>query len=410
MKRLTISFGTANPSITLTSYFALTLNSLQFGARADLYAKGGHYPIVKDVSAEGQIYFDALIYFNPFHFVVDLGGHLTLSSSSKGTLAGLGFELRLSGPNTFHISGKAWVTVCKIDIEIGIDHTWGSQQSLPSASADSVAVLKTALEASSQFDAIKSPDRISGVTLRRGASGEQDNLIDPSGGLRLIQRAVPLGVSIQKIGEAQLEGGDASLDIAVSSGGGTVVVGTAKSDFVRGHYWSLSEGERLHAPAFEAHKAGIEISGDGWHINEDAAIAETYAYETIVIQADDQPPIVRGNIALSSAFTDRWSAIFHQTVAVPRGGYPFSAGAGAPTLVKTAFVSDVAPPQTTEQQGTPLWRERRSTGIAGLRETVFSRRDHAFTFTGASAMPAAPDVRPRTANSVVAAYIAAKAA
>ena len=65
---MSINFGTNNPRVSSVGYQAVTLNSLQFGAGGDLYAKGPKIIFVGRLAAEGHAYFDALIYFNPFAF------------------------------------------------------------------------------------------------------------------------------------------------------------------------------------------------------------------------------------------------------------------------------------------------------------------------------------------------------
>ena len=74
LQRLSISFGSNNPRVTLSAYQAITTNAFMFGARADLYARGPKIWLVGQTAAEGEIYFDALVYFNPFHFDAMLGG------------------------------------------------------------------------------------------------------------------------------------------------------------------------------------------------------------------------------------------------------------------------------------------------------------------------------------------------
>ena len=56
------------PSLTLTAYLALTLNSVQAGANASLYAKGPKIIFVGRFAVEGSAGFDALIHFDPFAF------------------------------------------------------------------------------------------------------------------------------------------------------------------------------------------------------------------------------------------------------------------------------------------------------------------------------------------------------
>ena len=166
LRRLSINFGTNNPKITLSAYAAVTLNTLQFGARADLYAKGPKIWLVGRLAAEGNAYFDALIYFNPFSFDAKLGGSLSLLVDGD-VVAGLGFDLRLRGPNTYKINGKVWVTVFGIDVDFHIEHEWGDEQSLPPATIDAVAVLRGAIERSTVLEPVFPVGRVSGVALAR---------------------------------------------------------------------------------------------------------------------------------------------------------------------------------------------------------------------------------------------------
>ena len=100
---------------------------------------------------------------------------------------------------------------------------------------------------------------------------------------------MPLGVTIAKVGEARLAGDLDRFDLAVLDAGATARVAPAQLEFVRGHYWELTEAQRLRTPVFERHQAGIEITSDGLEFDATAAIEEAFAYEVIVIGAVDQP-------------------------------------------------------------------------------------------------------------------------
>ena len=248
------------------------------------------------------------IYFNPFAFDVDLGGSLSVLVDGD-VKAGLGFDLRLRGPNTFRIDGKVWVTVMGFDVEFPIRHTWGTPQTLPPATADPVALLMGALHDSDGFEAVAATYLSSGVTFIAVGRDERTPA-DPAGRLRLVQKAVPLGVTIAKVGEARLAGDLDRFDLAVLDAGATARVAPAQLEFVRGHYWELTEAQRLRTPVFERHQAGIEITSDGLEFDATAAIEEAFAYEVIVIGAVDQPAnverIVQGP-ALPASFVARWA-------------------------------------------------------------------------------------------------------
>jgi hypothetical protein len=63
---ITLSLGGNNPRLRFSGYLALTSNSLQFGASADLYASAGPAAI------SASLAFDALIQFKPFGLEIDL--------------------------------------------------------------------------------------------------------------------------------------------------------------------------------------------------------------------------------------------------------------------------------------------------------------------------------------------------
>lgn len=287
LKRMSINFGSNNPRVTLWAYQAVTLNSLQFGAGADLYAKGPKIRFVGRLAAEGHVYFDALIYFNPFSFDAALCGSLSLLIDGD-VVAGLGFDLRLTGPNEFVIDGTVWVTVCGIDVDFGIHHSWGDKRDLPSATADPVAVLRDALAAAPVLETIAAAALADGVRFRKPpVSDKGPRPASPVGGLRFSQRAMPLGIAIEKIGEAPIVGEARSYDLAVFAGTQAVTLADSEMDFVRGHFWRSTEGERLRAPTFERHKSGFEIaSGDALQVATERAIDVEYGYEYMELGDD----------------------------------------------------------------------------------------------------------------------------
>jgi len=263
---------------------------------------------VGQLAAEGEVYFNALIYFNPFSFDVQLGGSLTLLRNGNRA-AGLGFKLRLRGPNTYKINGKVWVTICGVDVDFSINHSWGQPQSLPVETASAVAVLRLAIEQNPRYEPITTRNRAPGVSFAPTESAKQ--AIDPAGGVRFLQRAVPLDVSLEKIGEAQVTG-PKRVDLKVFQNEQEITAQPATQDFVRGHFFELSEAERLRAPDFDELKAGFEVSGDKLAYDASKAIAETYDYEIILIGVEDDrtKPVVRGPVlTLPTQFADRWSHV-----------------------------------------------------------------------------------------------------
>ena len=235
---MSINFGSNNPRVSLWGYEAVTLNSLQFGAGADLYAKGPKIRFVGRLAAEGHVSFDALIYFNPFAFDAALAGSLSLLVDGDVVMS-LGFDLRLTGPNNYVISGRVWASVWGFDVGFGVRHDWGDKRELPDAIADPVMVLRQAISAATVLEPIRATALSDGVRFmerRRDDQGPQPT--SPVGGLRFVQRAMPLAVTIEKIWEAQVVGAANSFDLAVLCRSNAGRCRAGELDFVRGHFWN----------------------------------------------------------------------------------------------------------------------------------------------------------------------------
>ena len=318
LQRLGVCFGRNNPKVSLRAYLAITLNSFQFGARVTAYFEGPKVRFVGQVAVEGNIYFDALLYFNPFAFDVALGGSLELLVDGAPQLE-VAFDLRLRGPNEFTIDGKAWARVFKIKVSVPIKHRWGDRESLAGVRTDPVAILVADLEDGDGFVGTASRARTSGVSFRSLDGGTRP--ADPAGGLRLQQRALPLATEIEKVGEAKVSGGAARFDLHLADDAG-LAVDEVTDTFARGQFLELSESERLRTPSFDRHKAGLQLAADALSADTDAAIEAEHAYEVIVIGSDDEPADATPRIVRMADLTERFVARFASTdiaaIATPR--------------------------------------------------------------------------------------------
>lgn len=284
LRRMSIAFGTNNPRVTLSGYTAVTLNSLQFGAEAQLYAKGPDLWLIGQLAAEGWAYFNALIIFDPFAFTANLGGGISLLRNGR-VVCGLGFDLTLSGPNTFVIDGKVWFTVFGQDIDFAIHHTWGGKTSLPSAEVNAVSVLRTALQQAT-IEPIAPP--VHGIAMSfRDLADDEKAPIDPQGGAMLRQTSVPLAVTIDRVGEATVTGAR-RLDIRLTRAGAAVSGSTnVNADFVHGHFFKTTEAEKLRATAYDNLKAGATLTASGFDTVATKAVSASYDYEELRIPVED---------------------------------------------------------------------------------------------------------------------------
>ena len=78
LERITIALASGNnPRLTCEAYFAITSNTMQFGARAELYAAAYGF------SVEGDVGFDVLVQLLPFHFIADFQASVQLKRGSR---------------------------------------------------------------------------------------------------------------------------------------------------------------------------------------------------------------------------------------------------------------------------------------------------------------------------------------
>ena len=315
LRRITLNFGTNNPRVTVTAYTAITSNSLQFGGRAELYAKGPKIWLIGQLAAEGYVYLDALIYFQPFEFDVALGGGLNLLRNGSVAL-GLGFSLRLKGPNNYYINGKVWAKILKKKVKFDITHRWGSRQTITYDTVELSAKLRTALEGNKGFEPTPDSGRVTRVSFM--SSDDIVGRVDPIGGIQFSQKVAPLNVSLQKFGKSQLVSTSNKVDIVVEDkNGNAVVTQSVTAEFVRGHFFNLSDSERLRATAFENHKSGFSISSAHLSSPSAKAIRTQYDYEYIQIPVnealEDTPllhPAMR-NAAVSAQLLKRFKRSDH---------------------------------------------------------------------------------------------------
>lgn len=285
MRRLTIALATSdNPRVRLETYFAITSNTLQVGARLDIHAQldAG---VIGLFAADAYLGFDALVVIYPFEFVVDLSGGIVIKRNGAAFI-GAELLLTLYGPQPLRAVGYAEVNFLgkhRIPIQI----TVGSEPIAEAVAAvDPLAALLDALGRAESWSSLPPPTE-PGVSLREQPA-DAAVLAHPMGTLAVRQRVVPLGVVIDRYGGAPLEGGSRSYSLAYQVGGVNVRSGTPLRDaWAPGDLFTLTDDEKLSRPSFQQ-----LVSGDsgiaaapvqyGQH-----RLGSDEAYETSVIDGAD---------------------------------------------------------------------------------------------------------------------------
>lgn len=227
-------------------YFAITSNTVQFGAAYDFWAE------VAGFGVEGGTEFDALIQFFPFLVRTHVGMHVAITAVGVD-LAGVWLNADLDGPNPWHLVGTAEFKVLGLKEEIRVDVTVGGREREPAM--PSPDVLGELVAALSHDDAwhVGEP-AVRGVELVVAAG----DAVPPDGTVSISQSLVPLDTRIERFGEAT------SLDhveLRVGAGEGFTATGELTDWFAPDQFFDLTPGEQLSAPSFELHKAGLLFGG-----------------------------------------------------------------------------------------------------------------------------------------------------
>lgn len=268
LRRLTLALGNSdNPRVTLQAYFAMTSNTVQFGARLDLYAGVG------PVSVRGMFTFDALIGWDPFGVQLDIAAMVGAFWDDDEILS-IRLELHVSGPQPWIIRGKAVFTILLFDVEIPVDLRIGRPGSRPRPAAIPVVNrVRAALADPRNWAAQQPPVGETLVTLREVVPAPGVLLAHPLGELRVSQREAPLGVELDHYGQAPVDGAR-SVSITGARVHGVPVAPAAVTDFfARAEFLALSEEEKLAAPSFESFASGAKLDPDPAVVRFGAAAA-----------------------------------------------------------------------------------------------------------------------------------------
>ena len=181
---MTISLSSGNnPRLVCEAYFAITSNTVQFGARAALYASAAGF------SVEGEVGFDVLVQLMPLHFIADFQARLQLKRGSHNLFM-VGLKGSLEGPRPLRVSGKATFEILWFDLSVRFDTTLvkGERPPLPPA-INVLAQLSQALTSPTSWSTERSATQTHGVALRSlpAAGPGAPVVLDPLGQVRVVE-------------------------------------------------------------------------------------------------------------------------------------------------------------------------------------------------------------------------------
>jgi hypothetical protein len=258
LARLGMVLFQGNPHVSAQVYFAVTSNTVQFGARVEAY-----YGIAL-FNVYGFLGLDVLINFNPFHFVAEIEAGLGVRTGST-VLFAIQLQLLLEGPTPWHARGTGSFRIgfiIKVRINAGFNVTFGDDRATLLPPVDVLAEVVKALGNLGNWRPRLPSGSNQHVILRELPDPTKTLVLHPFGALEITQKLVPLHVAIQRFGPRAPVAGSVFTLADVKLGAEDAVVVNTREQFAPAQFFNLSDAEKLSRPSFADYDAGIVIGGD----------------------------------------------------------------------------------------------------------------------------------------------------
>jgi hypothetical protein len=245
LRRLAMVMG-ENPRLSLTMYLAITTNTLQVGAKLELWAKKLGFTITGGAS------FDALFTFSPFSFLVTIKVWVNVK---RGWIdLGLWLELELTGPNPIIAAGYVKIKLgWFFSVKVRFRAEFGQKIPEPLPEVSPLAALKTELQHPRAIRAHLPAWASASLAFTETA----EKKIDPIADLLILQQAVPLNFLLEKFGGGIPAAAERRLRFTTGVGDEQ----PAQSLFAPEQFKNWTVEERLSAKPFEKYDAGISFRG-----------------------------------------------------------------------------------------------------------------------------------------------------
>jgi hypothetical protein len=329
LQRLGITIFDGNPRLRSETYFAITSNTVQWGAKAELFFGIDAFNIY------GFIAYDVLIQFDPFRFVATLSAMLAVRSGSE-VLLSIRVDALLEGPTPWHAKGTGSFEISliiSISIDVGFEVTLGESRHDTLPPIEVLPQLAAALADATNWRATLPSGANLQVSLRAFDAPPGTLVLHPFGSLDITEKLVPLNLPVQKLGTQRIADGPVFSVEHVLLGGAPGQLTPLREQFAPAQYLDMSAAQKLSSRSFEDYEAGVEVGG-GDAINADYSKGLSVEYEVIYI------PQHRKRVLFRLA-----EFLFHSFV---RGGAvsqsPLSAAQTAPSVLG-APNTQVAPEQ-----------------------------------------------------------------
>jgi hypothetical protein len=274
-----------NPRIICEAYFAITSNTVQFGARANLYAAAHGFSI------EGDIGFDVLIQLDPFHFLAEFHASVQLKCGSHN-LFKVAVEGALEGPRPLRARGKATFEILWCDISVSFDKTLVEGE--PPPPPPGINVLDQLVQALGDR---RNWQEVLPVGERRVVSVRElpalnEVTIHPLGKIGVKQTVVPLNLTrdIDKFGSTTPSGPRRFSITSVTVGGLSQTPAPLTDFFAPAQFFEMTDDQKITSSSFDTMEAGITVGVDNFTFSTADGLSVVLTYETILVDTQTGGP------------------------------------------------------------------------------------------------------------------------
>ncbi|MEU9160392.1 kelch repeat-containing protein [Streptomyces sp. NPDC048424] len=386
--------------LRVSGYFAVTSNTVQFGARAELRLG------FEDFGIEGGLSFDALFRFSPFAFVIEISAHVSLKAFGVG-LFGIDLDFRLEGVSPWRARGRGSISLLFFEISADFDIEWGESHHTTLPPVEVLALLESEVRKTEGWTT-RLPDGGSRalVTLRE-LPGSEGLVLHPLGSLFVQQRALPLDVRIDRVGTQRPSDGQ-RFTVEPVWDSGLVTVSATGDKFAMAQFQDMDDAAKLSRPAYEDQDAGLELAAAEGVLAAPRIVRRSARYEQIVI--DEKARRATGPVPPGPAVGG--SAAGRASTAPPPAGKRLVSVSPAVfgRLLKGNSTSR-SPLSRTDAQRRRPYAEQDTVRAGGQRYVVAHTRNNVQAFppdgSGSPPAPAAGFRSPATAADALARWVGA---
>ena len=302
VRRVKISLMRDNPRISLTCYFAITTNTIQFGAQLDFYFGISGFNVV------GLLGFDVLFQFSPFRLLASIRAMVAVRMGSEELFC-ISLELELEGPTPWIARGSAKFKILFFEVKVRVEVTAGEERTVNLPDVVVLPQLLEALEREGAWRGLLGDGATSAVTYDVVALPSGQVLIDAAGALTVEQNVVPLDTELTRFGNAVPSDISRASIVGVSFGGVAAAMTTTTAPFAPASYQAISDREKLAAPAYEQRTAGVIAKGSN-ALTTDLLVGHEVQYERLVQDASapaGASPPTRQKLVDARATFEAWS-------------------------------------------------------------------------------------------------------